>query len=103
MLYVIFLKQKLVHLTNTLLCSLGITTTLLENDANITCGDIPEKFQIHKRDKPSWYEGFGYDINLTTERVQQKYPGYNLEDIVQLSDYRFTRIIDGLEYAYNNL
>lgn len=103
----------LVELTNIISCSLGINTTLLEDDANISCNNKQEKFQmlrIYRFDKASWYQNFGYDLDLNTSRVQNKYIGYNmqqyLDDVENLASYPLSKITDGLrslQLAYESL
>lgn len=101
----------LVEFTNALFCSLGIGTIYLEDDAVVQCnGNVDKLFfiRIFKGEQTSWYQKFGYELNLNTSRVQNKYPGYNKiqyeNDIVQLRNYPFSMILDGvrnLETVYN--
>lgn len=101
----------MVELTNSIICSLGINTSYLEDDALIKCNDTSAKYafvRIFRGETPSWYEKFGYEINLNTARVQRRYPGYNKrqydEDIVQLRNYPLSMILNGLgnlEKVYN--
>lgn len=94
----------MVELNNSMLCSLGISTIYLEDDAVINCGGTPTKFsfvRIFRGDTPSWYQKFGYEVNLNTERVQRMYPGYNKAqydiDIEQLRNYPYSKIVDGMQ------
>lgn len=103
----------MVELTNSIVNSLGINIIYLEDDAVIDCNGIPDRFlflRIYHGDTPSWYQKFGYEINLNTNRVQNRYPGYNKQkysaDIYQLNNYSFSKILDGLnnlEKVYNKL
>lgn len=93
----------LVRLANKIFCSLGIRTIKLDDDATVPCNEEEIRFSILRlyQGKNPWYQAFGYDHNFNSERIQNRYPGYNeqifSQDVQNLVNYPVSQIYRILE------
>ena len=70
----------MMQLSTKIICSLGIRTSILEDDSMVSCGNTSVRFftlRIYQGKLKSWYSDFGYLHDFESPRVQNAYPDYN--------------------------